>query len=172
MDHCGGEKVDHWGVDEKELVRLPVGVDLEQLWSELRVFRFFRDLGSNALSAVAWPVAVAVHLQDVNVVGEPVQQCSGEPLRAEDLGPFVDGQVGGDQDGAPFGALAEGVTRGEQVLYQLVSIGAPWGWSFVATGAILLAIKYTMGLRVGSRDEEVGLDVSQHDEVAYILDDN
>ena len=74
--------------------------------------------------------------------------------------------------GVGYGALAEGVTRGEQVLYQLVSIGAAWGWSFVATGAILLAIKYTMGLRVGSRDEEVGLDVSQHDEVAYTFDDN
>ena len=74
--------------------------------------------------------------------------------------------------GVGYGALAEGVTRGEQVLYQLVSIGAAWGWSFMATGAILLAIKYTMGLRVGSRDEEVGLDVSQHDEVAYTFDDN
>ena len=65
VDHCGGEKVYHWGVDEKELVRLPVGVDLEQLWSELRVFRFFRDLGSNALPAVSEAVAVAVHLQDM-----------------------------------------------------------------------------------------------------------
>ena len=74
--------------------------------------------------------------------------------------------------GVGYEALAEGVTRGEQVLYQLVSIGAAWGWSFVATGAILLAIKYTMGLRVGSHDEEVGLDVSQHDEVAYTFDDN
>ncbi len=73
--------------------------------------------------------------------------------------------------GMGYGALAEGVTRGEQVLYQLISIGAAWGWSFIATGAILLAIKYTMGLRVGSRDEEVGLDVSQHDEVAYTFDD-
>ena len=28
-------------------------------------------------------VAVAVHLQDVNVVGEPVKQSAGEPLGAE-----------------------------------------------------------------------------------------
>ena len=41
------------------------------------------------------------------MVGEPVQQRPGQPLRAEDLGPFVEGQVGGDQDGAPFVALAE-----------------------------------------------------------------
>ena len=52
-------------------------------------------------------VAVAVHHQDVQVVGEAVQQCPGEPFRAEDLGPLVEGKVGGDQDGAPFVALAE-----------------------------------------------------------------
>ena len=41
------------------------------------------------------------------MVGEAVQQRTGQPLRAEDLGPFVERQVGGDQDGAPFVALAE-----------------------------------------------------------------
>ena len=49
----------------------------------------------------------AVHLQDVDVVGEAVQQRSGQALRTEHLGPFVEGQVGGDQDGAPLAALAE-----------------------------------------------------------------
>ena len=48
-----------------------------------------------------------MYLQDVDVVGEPVQQSSGEALRAEDLGPLVEGQVGGDQDGASLVALAE-----------------------------------------------------------------
>ena len=38
---------------------------------------------------------------------QPFQQRSGEPFRAEDLGPFVEGQVGGHQDGAPLVALAE-----------------------------------------------------------------
>ena len=51
--------------------------------------------------------AVAVHLQDVDVVGEPVQQRDGEALRTEYFGPFVEGEVGGDQDGAPLVALAE-----------------------------------------------------------------
>ena len=108
----GGEKVYHWGVYEKELVRLPVGGDLEQLWSELRVFRFFRDLGinalgSNALPAVSEAVAVAVHLQDVDVVSEAVQQRSGEAFRPEDLGPLVEGKVGAHHCGAPLVALAE-----------------------------------------------------------------
>ena len=43
----------------------------------------------------------------MNVVGEPVKQSAGEPLGAEYVGPLVEGQVGGDQDGAPFVALAE-----------------------------------------------------------------
>ena len=52
-------------------------------------------------------MAVAVHLQDVHVVGETVEQRAGEALRAEDLGPLIERQVGGDQDGAPFVALVE-----------------------------------------------------------------
>ena len=59
------------------------------------------------LPALLETVALAVHLQDVNVVGEPVKQSAGEPLGAEHVGPLVEGQVGGDQDGAPFVALAE-----------------------------------------------------------------
>ena len=74
--------------------------------------------------------------------------------------------------GIGYGALAEGVTRGEQILYQLVSVGAAWGWSLVGTGSILLAIKATMGLRLDDNDEEAGLDVSQHDEAAYSFTDD
>ena len=40
-------------------------------------------------------------------MGEAVQQSAGEPFGAEHGGPLVEGQVGGDQDGAPFVALAE-----------------------------------------------------------------
>ena len=59
------------------------------------------------LPAALESVAVAVHLQDVDVVGQAVQQCAGETLRPEDFRPLVEGQVGGDQDGAPLVALAE-----------------------------------------------------------------
>ena len=38
-------------------------------------------------------VALPVHLQDVDVVGEAVQQRSGEALRPEDLGPLVEGEL-------------------------------------------------------------------------------
>lgn len=68
--------------------------------------------------------------------------------------------------GIGFGTLAEfsGVGRGEQVLYQLAGIGATWGWSFVMTAASMLAIRYTIGVRVWEEDEVVGLDTSQHAE--------
>ncbi len=86
--------------DEKGLNWEPGGV-------KSGVVRIIRDLGSNALPAVPDAVAVAVHLQDVDVVGEPVQQRSGEAFRSEDLGPLIEGQIGGYKDGALLVALAE-----------------------------------------------------------------
>ena len=47
------------------------------------IYRIIRYLGGGALPAALEPVALAVHLQDVDVVSEPVQQRSGEPLGAE-----------------------------------------------------------------------------------------
>ena len=40
-------------------------------------------------------------------MSEAVQQGAGESLRAEDLGPLAEGQVGGDQDRPSLVALAE-----------------------------------------------------------------
>ena len=40
-------------------------------------------------------------------MSEAVQQGAGQSLRAEDLGPLVEGQVGGDQDRTPLVSLAE-----------------------------------------------------------------
>ncbi len=41
-------------------------------------------------------IAVAVHLEDMVVVSEAIEECAGETLRAEDLGPLIERQVGGD----------------------------------------------------------------------------
>ena len=41
------------------------------------------------------------------MVGEAVQQGTGEAFRSEHPGPLIEGQVGGDQDGAALVALAE-----------------------------------------------------------------
>ena len=69
--------------------------------------RVVRSLRGGVLPAAPEPVAFAVHFQDVDVVGEPVQQRAGEALRAEDFGPFVERQVGGHHDGTALVALAE-----------------------------------------------------------------
>ena len=54
-----------------------------------------------------------------------------------------------------FAELAAESSRGMQIVNQLIGIGASWAWSFILTAVILLALKYTMGLRV-SDDEEGG----------------
>ena len=71
--------------------------------------------------------------------------------------------------GVGYGALADGVGRGEQILIQIVGIAATAIWSFVITSIILLAIKYTVGLRVEENQEQLGLDLSQHGEGAYTV---
>src|SRR6266480_3909137 len=51
-----------------------------------------------ALFALFESVAVAVHFQDVNVVGQPIEQRAG---------PLVERQIGSDDGGAALVALAE-----------------------------------------------------------------
>ena len=45
------------------------------------------------------------------MVGKPVQQGASEPPGGEDLGPFVEGQVAGDQNRGAFIAMAEGLEK-------------------------------------------------------------
>ncbi len=71
--------------------------------------------------------------------------------------------------GVGFMTLGEltSLTRGEQIVRQLMAIGVSFGWAFVMTLVILVALKYTIGLRVNQQQEEEGLDISQHGEEAY-----
>jgi len=71
-------------------------------------------------------VGVGVHFQNVDVVGDAVQQRAGEPLRAEDLGPLVEGQVACDERRIAFIALADGFEEqlgaglGQRYIAQLI----------------------------------------------------
>jgi len=66
--------------------------------------------GSDAFAAALLEaVGVGVHLQDVDVVGDAIEQCAGEPFGAEDLGPLVEWQVAGDQRRGALVALADGL---------------------------------------------------------------
>jgi len=55
----------------------------------------------------------------------------------------------------------------DQLRIQLVAVAATWAFSGVATFVILKAIDLLIGLRVRHEDELLGLDLTQHGEVAY-----
>jgi len=61
--------------------------------------------------------------------------------------------------------------NGSQLLDQLAAIGAVWGYSFVVTAIILKVLDLTLGLRVKEDEETLGLDVSQHGERAYVIEE-
>ena len=71
--------------------------------------------------------------------------------------------------GIGFSALGDGVSRGEQIVDQLIGIGASAGWAFVVTGAIMLVLKYVVpgGIKANESDENAGLDATEHGESAY-----
>ncbi len=71
--------------------------------------------------------------------------------------------------GVGYAALGDGVSRGEQIINQLIAIGASFGWAFVVTGAIMLALKYTIGISANEEGEATGLDISEHGEQAFEL---
>jgi Amt family ammonium transporter len=61
--------------------------------------------------------------------------------------------------------LSAGATFGKQA----IGVGATLGFSFLATLAILKVVDLLVGLRVPEEDEITGLDLSQHAEVGYTL---
>jgi ammonium transporter, Amt family len=84
--------------------------------------------------------------------------------------------------GGVFGAVATGVLatsavqsglRGlidgnpGQVLIQLAAVGATIAYAVVATFVIIKLVDAILGIRISARDEELGLDLSTHGEVAY-----
>jgi Amt family ammonium transporter len=58
-------------------------------------------------------------------------------------------------------------SRGQQILVQLVGVGATIGFTFVMSFALLFAVDKLMGLRVSTEQEIEGLDLSQHGESGY-----
>jgi Amt family ammonium transporter len=69
-------------------------------------------------------------------------------------------------------AAANGLFYGapDQLLKQLAAVGATWLYAGVATALIVKALQLTVGLRVRENEEALGLDRSQHGEIAYQLD--
>ena len=57
-----------------------------------------------------------------------------------------------------------------QLLTQVIAVGATWIYAAGATFVIVKVIDLTIGMRVREHEESLGLDASQHGEIAYQLD--
>jgi len=57
-----------------------------------------------------------------------------------------------------------------QLVTQLIAVGATWVYAAIVTTVIIKVIDLTIGMRVKESDESLGLDRSQHGEIAYQLD--
>jgi hypothetical protein len=85
-----------------------------------------RLIVTDAALAVFEPVTVAIHLEDVDVVGEAIEQRAGQALGREHTSPLIEGQIAGDDDRAAFVALAEdleqqlGAVRRERDVAQFI----------------------------------------------------
>jgi ammonium transporter, Amt family len=70
-----------------------------------------------------------------------------------------------------FGGSYAGALYGNprQLLLQLIGSGVSIALSFAGTLAILKLVDAILGLRVGAKEEAIGLDISQHHERAYTV---
>src|SRR5436305_5739522 len=59
------------------------------------------------LHRLAEAVALAIHLENLRVVGQAVQERRSHPLALEDLAPLAERQVARHQDAAPLVAVGE-----------------------------------------------------------------
>ena len=64
-------------------------------------------LASGSLLGLFESVALSVGFDDVDSVGEAVKESSGEPLRAEDLGPVFEGEIGSYHEALTFIGTAD-----------------------------------------------------------------
>ncbi len=87
--------------------------------------------------------------------------------------------------GGVFGAVATGIFASKAInpagadgliygnwstfLHQLIAVGATVAFAAVGTTVILYGVKALMGLRVTEGEERMGLDLSQHNESAYVF---
>jgi ammonium transporter, Amt family len=55
------------------------------------------------------------------------------------------------------------------VLIQLAGVGATFVWSFVITFVLLKITQAVVGIRVSGTEEDIGLDLTEHNEKAYTV---
>jgi hypothetical protein len=58
-------------------------------------------------TALSEAVAFAIHLENVDVVGDAIEQRTRQTFRSQRFGPFVKGKIAGDEGRAAFVALRD-----------------------------------------------------------------
>jgi Amt family ammonium transporter len=75
----------------------------------------------------------------------------------------------GVEKGAGFDGLFYG--NADQMVDQIAAIAIVAVYSFAVTGVILKVLDLVVGLRPSEEEEELGLDVTQHGERGYVMDE-
>ncbi len=79
----------------------------------------------------------------------------------------VGGTVGAILTGVFAFTTGSGVATGQQIIIQLISVGATLAFTSIGTIVLLKLIDATIGLRVSAQDETVGIDLASHQEEGY-----
>ena len=77
------------------------------------------------------------------------------------------------KDDAFLGRTDAGLFYGggfDQLITQAIMVVAVFAWVTITAGALFMAIKYTLGLRVTPEEELEGLDVLEHGSPGYAAD--
>jgi Amt family ammonium transporter len=87
------------------------------------------------------------------------------------LGTFLAGILVSQNLGVFSGnGYAEGMTMGSQLVVQVIGIVATGAYTAVVTIILLKVVSaLTSGLRVTADEEQMGLDISDHDEKGYSM---
>ena len=65
--------------------------------------------------------------------------------------------------------MPDGMTMGSQLVVQLIGVAAIGVYTGVLTWIIVKLVGATMGLRVDADEEQIGLDITEHDEKGYSM---
>jgi Amt family ammonium transporter len=93
------------------------------------------------------------------------------------MGALLTGLLASSGINAVFGrnALGNPLSTGaidgnwRQVINQAIGVGIGWGFSILGTLLLLFLVDRFIGLRVSTSDENIGLDLTQHNEEGYDL---
>jgi Amt family ammonium transporter len=84
-------------------------------------------------------------------------------------GLFATAAIGAGGPGTGVDGLFYG--NADQMVDQVIAVAVVAVYSFAVTSVILKALDLTIGLRVSEDEEELGLDVTQHGERGYVMDE-